>query len=168
MIKEYEQFTLHDKNGNNDITAEVNWRTEDEKLNKCQVVRLTLDGERAYISKKELNAFLFVIGARNEQRKMIPMTVTKVRHYKTTVSIMLPKDAKKGTIIRGPVTITLPAVSEEIVGEVAKKAKDKYSIPRMLDEMKQKTKVEKTKEIKTTYINETKQGIKKDDSHNNN
>ncbi|MFA5163921.1 MAG: hypothetical protein WC441_05400 [Patescibacteria group bacterium] len=167
MIEDYEQFVLHDKQGKNDIIMEVNWRPQDEKLNKCQVIRAKLGEKTCYLDKEELNAFLFVIGKPSEQRKMIPMTITKVRHYRTTVNIMATRDVRKGEIIRGPVTITLPSVSEEIIADVAREASDKvndrYDLRKLLNDTKEKTRIKQKKEPITTYINETKQGIKKDE-----
>lgn len=161
MIEHYEKFVLHDKNGNNDIEADVNWRPDDEDLNKCQIVRFKLGKKTAYISKDELNALIFIIGSRNEQRKMIPQKLTKVRHYNTFVNIMATRDVKRGEIIRGPVTITIPAVSEEIIGEIAKQAKSSNDVHRMIDDLERKAKVDEDKQAKVTYINETEPGVKK-------
>jgi len=165
MIEEHEEFILFDKDKRNNITAEVNWNPDNEKTNKCQIIRFKMGKKEALISKKELNALLFVIGKRNEQRKMVPMKITNVRHYKTTVSIMATRDVRKGEIIRGPVTITLPAVSEEVIGAVAKEVKqgkpNEHNIDKMIEEFREKSKKE-ANQSKIIKIDETKQGIKGD------
>jgi len=121
MITTYEKFRIPDQGGKNDLIFEVNWNENDEDTNECKVLKISYpDGKKAYIKKEHLYSMLFAIGAKREQSKMIPQKITSVRHYKTTVYIQLRQDARKGDIIKVPVTITLPAVEEEIIGELAK------------------------------------------------
>ena len=150
MIDYYEKFRLVDKNGKNDLIAEVNWNTKNKDLNECKVVKFILGGKTAYISKEMLNTMLFVIGSRKEQRKMIPQVLTRVRHLNKTMWVMLKSDAKKGDIIKVPVNITVPAVSEEVISEIGRDLKFKD-----LSYLKEKLKQEKERDIKTTSLSET-------------
>jgi len=122
MVEEYQKFRLTDLNGKRDFFVEVNWAPENEDINQCKVLRFTFPKKgSAYIKKEDLLALLWIIGSPKEQRKMIPQKITKVRHYITTLWVQVKKDCKAGDIIKVPVNITLPAVSEEIIAELKKK-----------------------------------------------
>ena len=122
MIEDYEKFRIIDAHGRDSgLTVEVNWNPEDEKTNKCKVLKLTFpDGKRVFIKKEHLFSLLFVIGSKSEQRKMIPQRITNVRHYVTTMYIKLKTDTRKGDVLKVPVNISLPSVSEEVYAELKK------------------------------------------------
>lgn len=120
MISEYTKLKLIDKAKKNDFIMEVNWE-DNEKTNECKVIKFTFpDGKKAFIDKENLYSLLFIMGTRQEQTKLVPQTITQVRHYKTTMYVQLTKDTKKGEILKVPVDISLPSVSEEVVAELKK------------------------------------------------
>jgi len=125
MLEEYQKFKMLDLSGKgNHFFIEVNWNPEDEKTNQCKVLKVTFpNGDTAFIKKELLLSLLWVIGKRSEQRKMIPQKITKVRHYITTLWVQIKQDMKKGDILKIPVNISLPAVSEEVIAELKKDAK---------------------------------------------
>jgi len=128
MIENYQKFVLEDQNKKNNLIIEVNWNPEDEDTNECKVLKLTYpDGKQAYIKKEYFNAFLFVIGSKEEQRKMIPQRIRSVREYQTILGIEAKKDISKGERINVLVTIPLPAIVEEIIAEVKKRDKKSKS-----------------------------------------
>lgn len=61
-----------------------------------------------------------IIGSEMEQEKAIPVSISRVRHYVTNLFVRMNQDMKKGEILKVPVNITMPAVSEEIVADVIK------------------------------------------------
>ena len=120
MLTEYTKFRLIDKAKKNDCTMEVNWE-DNKETNECKVIKFTFsDGKKAFIDKQNLYSLLFLMGTRPEQAKLVPQTITQVRHYKTTMYVQLTKDTKKGEILKVPVDISLPSVSEEVVSELKK------------------------------------------------
>jgi len=123
MLEEYQKFRLRDLNAaRKDFFVEVNWDEKNESINECKVLKFTFpNGETALVKKEELLGLLFIIGRPEEQRKMIPQKITKVRHYRTTLWVQVKKDMRAGDIIKVPVDITLPAVSEEVIAELKKK-----------------------------------------------
>ena len=122
MIKSYQKFRLKDKRKKNDLFAEVNWSEADD-IKDCKVVKFTLGDKAAYVEKEWLNTFLFTIGKRAEQVKMIPQKILRSREYNTIVGIKAMKDIKKGEEIRARISLTLPSVEEEVISEVAKRIK---------------------------------------------
>lgn len=129
MISSYNKLRIVDEAGKNHLLVEVNWNEKDEKTNKCQVLKLTYpDGSQAYVKREYFMSFLFAIGQPEEQRKMIPQTITKVRVYKTMLGITAKQDIKKGQKINVKVEIPLPEIVDQIVGEVENKNKTKSGI----------------------------------------
>lgn len=124
MEKQYNKFRLEDQSGNlKDLIIEVNWNEKDPKTNECKVLKLTYpDGQQAYVKKEYLNSLLFVLGTAEEQKKMIPQTLTKVKWYETTVGVTATKDIRKGEKIVFPIKISLPAEREEVIGKVEKQS----------------------------------------------
>jgi len=127
MISEYEKLKLPDQNGKNDLIVEVNWNEKDKNTNESKVLRITCpDGSQTFVKREYFNSFLFLLGNPKEQNKMIPQKLSKVRWYETVLSVKASKDIRKGENITFPIKITLPAVEQEIIGEVAKS----YQLPK--------------------------------------
>ena len=127
MLQGYYKFRLPDKSKKNDFYAEVNWK-EDESIESCQIIRFTFpDGKQAYLERKLLNEMLFAIGRKEDQRKMIPQKMTRVRWYETVVSVKAKKDIHKGENITFPIKISLPSVEEEVISEIKKSVPDTKS-----------------------------------------
>lgn len=121
MILQYEAFTLHDEAKENDITAEVNWDTTDQKTKDSQVVRMTFpDGKQAFINRDELNFLLFAIGKEEDQRKMIPQKLQPVHHWEKTLQLKAKTDIPKGGDIVVKVHGSIPCLlTKEIIGDAA-------------------------------------------------
>jgi len=123
MLKEFQNFKLKDESGKNDLIIEVNWDKGNKKTNDCKILKLIYpDKTQAFIKREYLNSLLFVIGVPEEQRKMLPQTITRAKWYETTLSIEAKKDIRKGEKIIFPIKITLPAEREEVIGKVEKKS----------------------------------------------
>lgn len=127
MIKSHEKFRILDENKLNNFTAEVNWNEKDEKTNNCKMLRIIFpDGKECIMKKEQFTALLFAIGNEEEQRKMIPQKITRVRWYETVLSIKATKDIRKGESITFPIKLTMPSEEEQIIGalksESARKA----------------------------------------------
>ena len=121
MIEEHEKFKIQDDNGDNHFFMEVNWNPDNKLTNECKVIKFTFpDGKKAFVKKEQLHAVLFAMGTPAEQQKMIPVKLTQVRHWKSDIYILMQKDMKKGQVLKAPVDITLPSVSEEVIGGFAK------------------------------------------------
>lgn len=131
MLKDFYRLRLPDLAKKNDLTMEVNWNEKDENIKNCQVVKFTFkNGEEAYIKREDLNFFLFTIGTPEDQKKMIPQKLTKVRWYETVVGITATKDIAKGEKISFPIKLSLPVGEEEIIGGLKKVGKSGILIPK--------------------------------------
>lgn len=124
MIKNHQKFRMIDQRKVNDFFTEVNWKEEDLLTNDCKIIKFTFpNGKEAYIERKHLMEMLFVIGAPDEQIKMIPQTIRRSRHYETILGITATKDIKKGEKINVRVKIALPTVEEEVIAEMKRDQK---------------------------------------------
>ena len=128
MLTENHIFCPDDQGGKTKVEFEVNWNPNDETTNTSKVVRLSCDGKAAYIKREDLMNFLFAIGLPEDQRKMIPQTLTKVRWYETVLGIKAKKDIRRGEEVRFAVKLSLPPIQDEIVGEI-KRSQTKTNIP---------------------------------------
>ena len=119
MLSGFYKLKLPDLNNKHPIELQVNWNPKDEKTNKCQVIKFTWpDGTESYIKKEDLLFFLFSIGSPDEQVKMTPTQVTRVRKFKRMYGIEAKRDIKKGEKINVEIEIPLPDIVDEIIGEV--------------------------------------------------
>lgn len=122
MIEGYEKFRLSDEGKNNEFFVEVNWDEKNDKTNKCQILKFTFpDGTESFIRREYLNAMLFAISSEEDQRKMIPQTITKVRWHETVVGVKATKDIAKGEQVVFPIKLSCQFVQENEVGRVKHK-----------------------------------------------
>ena len=130
MLKDYAKAKIMDLYGKETgIELEVNWNPKDEKTNDCKVLRLkTPEGKEFFVKKEEFLVFLFTIGNPEEQAKMVPQKLTKSKWYETILSVKATKDIRKGENITFPIKISLPAVEEEIIGEIKKNYQQKSNL----------------------------------------
>ena len=127
MIQGHEILNLPDKSGKHKFTAEVNWEPENERTNNCKVIRLKCGhGEESYISRNDFLSFLWLIGKSEDHMKMVPQKLTTVRRYETVVGAIAQKNIQKGEMINMKVSIPLPAVEEEVIGDVKKYLLNKH------------------------------------------
>lgn len=125
MIDTHEKFRVPDEGKTHELIFEVNWNQNDPKSNECKLIRVTMpNGDVCLIKKEHLNAILFAIGTESEQRKLVPQRVGHSRHYSTVLGITATKDIRKGEKIVVPVTLTLPTVYEEVIGEARDAQRD--------------------------------------------
>ena len=129
MLLEHEKFLLVDKNGKYKLFAEINWEPNNQNTNEGKVLKFTCPGgEELYVDRKILNEMLFAIGRPEDQQKLIPQKLTRTRWYETVLSVKATKDIRKGEEIVFPIKLSLPAIEEEVIGEI-KKSKTKTNIP---------------------------------------
>lgn len=118
MLDRYEKFRLVDEGKNNEFFVEVNW-DKNQKTSDCKVLKFTFpDGTESYIKREYLNALLFAVGNEEEQQKMIPQTITRVKWYETVVSVKAKNDIKRGELITFPIKLSLPSLQEEAIAEI--------------------------------------------------
>ena len=119
MIDTHEKFFLKDEYGRNNVYFEVNWNPEDKDINECKIVKVTFpDKSTAHIKREYLNAMLFAISNAEDQRKMIPQKIRRVRWYETVVSVKAKNDIRKGEKITFPIKLSLPTIDEEKIGSL--------------------------------------------------
>ncbi len=122
MITNHEKFRLIDENKNGEFFIEVNWNEKDATINECKLLKFVFpDGKCIFVKREHLNAILFAIGKEEDQRKMIPLKLSHVKWYETTVSIKAKKDIHKGENITFPIKITLPSVEQEAISEIKRR-----------------------------------------------
>lgn len=121
MIEGYEKFRIQDLNKEKDFFIEVNYK-RDPTVNQCKILKITFpNGDVSYVDRKQLYMFLFAIGSPSDQQKMVPQTVRRVKWYETVVGVKATKDIRRGEMINFPIKISLPAVEEDIIGELKQK-----------------------------------------------
>lgn len=120
MLTEYEKLQWVDADERKiGVTFEVNWDPTNEKTNASKVLKMTLpDGKVHYIKRDFLNAFLFVIGTEEDQRKMLPQKIITTKWYETVVSVKATKDIRKGEEVVFPIKISLPDERREAIQEI--------------------------------------------------
>ena len=122
MLSTFEKFRMVDKNGKNDFEIAVNWKADDPLSSGCKVFKVTFpDGKEAFIDKKHLVEMLFACGSAEEQKEMIPQTLTKMRWYETVLEVKATKDIRKGEAITFPIKLSLPAEKSEVVGPIQRR-----------------------------------------------
>ena len=123
MVETNEKWRLLDKNGGKEVLVEVNWNPEDPKTNKCQVFKFIFpDRTTSFVEKKHLLEMFFSAGTEEEQRKLVPTTLTKMRWYETVLSVTAKKDIHKGEQVVFPVKLSLPMDTKEVLGLPKKKS----------------------------------------------
>lgn len=116
MIKGYEKFRVPDINKHKDFIAEVNWNPYDKSSNECKLVRFTFpSGDTSVVKREHLHAILFAIGKEDDQKKLIPETVTRIRNYETVLGITATKDISKGEKINVHVKIPIPLSQDDVL-----------------------------------------------------
>lgn len=111
---------MTDENKNNEFYAEVNWNEKDANSNECKLVKFTFpNGESCLIRRDILMSILWTMGTPEQQRKMIPQTLSKIRWYETVLSVRAKNDIHKGQLITFPVKLSLPPIEEEIIRDLS-------------------------------------------------
>ena len=108
------------------MVLEVNWNLDDNKTNKCQVIKMTTPEDKEYFIDRNLFLeFVWAIGRPEDQQKMVPQTLETVHHYKTILGITTTKDVKKNEKINVPVELSIvcSALRKEVIGSLPKEYK---------------------------------------------
>ena len=131
MLDQYEKLVWVDADERDTgMRFEVNWAPDDAKTNECKVIKMTLkDGTVHYIKREMLNAFLWLIGTAEDQRKMLPQTIIKTKWYETVVSVKATKDIHKGEEVVFPIKISLPDERREAIQEIKAELKSGILTP---------------------------------------
>ena len=120
MLTEHEIFQIPTIN-KKDFRIEVNYKPDDPATNECKILKLKFpDGSTDYVKREHLYSFLFAIGRPEDQRKIVPQKLTKVRWYETVLGVKATKDIRKGEMMNFPIKISIPSVEEEVIGEIRK------------------------------------------------
>ena len=119
MLETHEKFRIIDKNNRSTgVILEVNWNPDDEKTNKCQVIKMTYDNKEYFVDRNLFLEFVFAIGRPEDQQKMVPQKIYNVKWYETVLGITATKDIKKGEKINVPIKLTLPAHEQDTISDV--------------------------------------------------
>lgn len=122
MISGYEKLRVPDINKEKDFTIEVNWNPYDKQTKDCKVLRFTFPGgDTALVKREHFQAVLFALATEDDQRKMIPETVTRIRNYETVLGITAKKDIRKGEKINVAVKIPIPLTQDDVLAGGDKK-----------------------------------------------
>lgn len=116
MISGHEKIRIPDINKKNDLVAEVNWNPYDKESNECKLIRLTMPGGKTAVVKREhFQAIVFAMAKSEDQHKLVPEVLTRVKVYETTLGITATKDIRKGEKIVVPVKFDIPISQEETI-----------------------------------------------------
>lgn len=119
MIKTHQKFRLPDENKKKEFLMEVNWDPSDSSTNECKYIKVIApNGDMSLVKRDHLHGIFFVMANSEQQRQMIPQTITRSRWYETIVSVQAKKDIRKGEQITFPIKLTLPTFEEEVIAEV--------------------------------------------------
>ena len=97
MLKGYNQATISDLNGTNDLSLEINFSGDPEN-SKCAKIRLA--GNEAVISLDELHAFVFAVATEDQQADLIPVRQVEVQKVMKWHLVEAKKDIRKGEKIK--------------------------------------------------------------------
>lgn len=112
MIKNMAQAEIKDIDGVHGVLFDVNF---DEEHKDC--VRICMDGAYRTIKYTDLFSFMFTLGTKEQQAKMIPVQEEKGIEYMKTITIQTTKDLKKGEFITVNARIHVPTIIEEQIRE---------------------------------------------------
>ena len=140
MLKEPEKWRLVTPDSQlTDVYLEVNWNPDDEKINQCQVFKLTYpdgnDKKSIFIGRKQILEILFACGKPEDQQKMIPQTLETIHHYKTVLGLKATKDISKGEMMNFPIDLSVPcaALRQDVIGSLPKEyQKGKFGNGKMI------------------------------------
>ena len=117
MIQEHSKYNFPDLAKQNDLSFEVNYLDQDEVKN-CQIIKWICGDKHGFIERKYLYEFLWAIGKRTDQQKMIPQKVRKTRYIEKFVGVKTTKDIRKGEMLNFKIKLEVPLSEEEIYGEI--------------------------------------------------
>ena len=131
MIKSHEMLMVPDENKEKPLKIEVNWNPKDKRSNEAKLLRFIYpNGDEAIVRREHFQSILFALGKQEDQKDMIPYTVTSTRWYETTVGVKAMKDIKKGEMVVFPVKFHIPSVTQEVIGDIRKSREVRSDVDR--------------------------------------
>lgn len=107
MIKDTAQAEIEDVNGGTYAIFDVNF---DENLKDC--VKISIDGASRVVKYTDLFSFMFAIGTKEQQAKMIPVREELGHQYMKQIHVKLKKDMKEGEMMVVNVPVNVPEIVE--------------------------------------------------------
>lgn len=127
MIDEHRVLNLEGEDGI--IEVEINWN---ETVSGCRMLKLSFNGEEVIVDRDRLVSLLMLIGTESDQKKMMPMKLTRIRKMERmlTFSFNASKDYRKGEpiTIKAPWIDEVPDVEEVFAGNVKARKKNPLSV----------------------------------------
>lgn len=111
MLKNNAQAVIEDVLGKNPVTFDVNF---DEEHKDC--VKISIGNEspiESIVKYTDLFSFMFALGTKEQQAKMIPIQEEKGIEYMKKVGVRATKDIKEGEELIFNIKIHVPTVIEE-------------------------------------------------------
>ena len=122
MLKEHTKYRFPDLGKENDLVFEVNY-ADNDIVKDCRVIKWTVGEDQGFIERKHLFEFLWTIGKPEEQRRMIPQKIRKVRNIQKLLKVKATKDVRKGEELIFQANIEVPLSEEELISEIKKSKK---------------------------------------------
>ncbi len=123
MLDEHRTLNVPTVSGDK-VELEVNFN---EKVSGCKVVRMLYNSEEFDVKKDDLMSAMLVLGSLEDQKKLIPMKLTRIRKMERllTFEFKAKKPYREGETIRvqAPWIDEVPDVEETMANEIAKKLK---------------------------------------------
>lgn len=91
MIKNNARAIIHDQEGKNNVTFDINFSKD-----HADYIKITLNKKSSIIKRDDLWNFVFSIVEADKQQKMIPATKQEMEKYTKQHTVILQKDLKKG------------------------------------------------------------------------
>lgn len=121
MLRGYEKIRVPDEAKQKDFFFEVNWE-KNPKTDNCQVVRVTFpNGEIAHVKRDHLHAIFFALGTPEQQQKLIPQTMQRVRQLEGLFKVKATRPIAKGEDVVFPYKISIPEPEEIVYQDIKKK-----------------------------------------------
>ena len=129
MLSDHQVMKLRTAQGQ-ELQVEVNY-SKNKKVENCQMVKFHFDGKEFEVKQSDLVAMMMVIGSVENQKKMLPMKMTRIRKMERllTFEFNAKKAYEKGEVIRiqAPWIDTVPETEEVFAGVVSGKKKSHFS-----------------------------------------
>lgn len=110
MIKNPSQAVIKDARGDYPVVFDVNF---DPMYSDC--VKISMGTYERVVKYSDLFAFMFTLGTKEQQAKMIPVREELGHQYMKQIQVKLKKDMKEGEMMVVNVPINVPQVIEDAI-----------------------------------------------------
>ncbi len=113
-LQEWRKFAMADASGHGgEVVFEVNWNS---MVRKKGLIKISVNGETAVVSRDHLWGILFMLGSAEEQEKLVSpfMKKTQVTNFFKIIGVTAMKDIKKGELLNVPLEFTLSPETNQI------------------------------------------------------